>query len=174
MTEGEIRRKRIQELLSGHRGPLTGHELARQLGVSRQVIVQDIALLRAAGQQVLATPQGYMLADALVTPSFSRTVACRHGVDMERELLAIVDTGARVVDVMVEHPLYGEIRGLLMLESRLQVAEFLSRLRESGAQPLATLTGGVHLHTLEARDEVTLRRAVEALRREGILLTEEK
>jgi len=150
--------------------PITGGELARRLGVSRQVIVQDMAILRAGGADILATPQGYILGPA--EGVYRRTFACRHDMaGMEQELLIIVDNGGRVLDVVVEHPVYGELRGYLMLASRRDVYKFLENLHKSGAKPLYTLTEhGVHLHTVTAEKEEALNAIELDLAREGILL----
>ncbi|MCG0277676.1 MAG: transcription repressor NadR [Thermanaeromonas sp.] len=153
--------------------PITGAELARRLGVSRQVIVQDMAILRAGGANVLATPQGYMLGPA--EEGHKRTFACQHDMaGMEKELLIIVDNGGRVLDVVVEHPLYGELRGFLMLSSRRDVYKFLESLHKSGAKPLYTLTEqGVHLHTVTAEREEVLEAIEAELAGAGILLEKE-
>ncbi|SMC00056.1 hypothetical protein SAMN00808754_3245 [Thermanaeromonas toyohensis ToBE] len=163
------RRERILEILKVGE-PITGAELARRLGVSRQVIVQDVAILRAGGTDILATPQGYVLAPR--EEGYRRTFACRHDMEgMEQELLIIVDNGGRVLDVVVEHPVYGELRGFLMLSSRREVYEFLENLQRSGAKPLYTLTEhGVHLHTVTAAKEEALEAIEGALARAGILL----
>ncbi len=171
----EGRRRAIRAYLLARAGsdePLRGQELADLFGVSRQVIVQDIAVLRAEGAPILATPQGYLWAGASqAPPAIRRILAVRHGPDdIEAELNAIVDQGATVVDVMVEHPVYGELRGLLMTRSRHDVQQFLRRLREHQAGPLLLLTGGVHLHTVEAPDEPTMQRAVAALAQLGFLI----
>jgi transcriptional regulator of NAD metabolism len=151
--------------------PITGHELARKMGVSRQVIVQDIALLRAQGEELVATPQGYLLAQRLSRAAHRAVIAVRHDRDTtEEELLIMVDHGLRVVDVVVEHPLYGELRGLLRLESREDVRQFIARLRESEAALLSALTKGVHLHTVEASRPEAITRAQAALRANGYLL----
>lgn len=148
---GEARRKQIQAILAGSDRPVTGTELAQRFGVSRQVIVQDVALLRAEGQSILATPQGYVLPGDHQQPLYRRTFAVSHGPgELETELNAIVDCGGRVMDVTVEHPLYGELKGLLMVASRREVQEFVTKLQESGAAPLSLLTSGIHLHTVEA------------------------
>ena len=150
--------------------PVVGSDLARRLDVSRQVIVQDIALLRARGHKILATPRGYLMVDD--GPRASTHVACRHTTfeEMEDELSTIVGVGGTVLDVVVEHPLYGEIRGLLMLKSQEDVLSFMARMRASGAEPLARLTKGVHLHTLGAPDEAILQKIRDALRAKGYLL----
>ncbi|KKM12470.1 transcriptional regulator [Clostridiales bacterium PH28_bin88] len=163
------RRKTILSMLT--RGePVTGTELARRLGVSRQVIVQDIAVLRAGGSGILATPQGYLLPSP--EGGCRRTFACRHDLaGLETELLIMVDNGGKVLDVAVEHPLYGELRGYLMLASRRDVDDFINRLQSSGANPLYTLTGdGTHLHTVEAVNEAALEAIEQGLAAAGMLL----
>jgi len=163
------RRQRILELLDNNL-PHKGTDLAATLDVSRQVIVQDIAVLRAAGVNILATPQGYLRPRQEDT--CRRTFPCRHDLaGLEKELLLMVDYGGKVIDVIVEHPLYGEIRGYLMLSSRYDVQKFVTNLASSGARPLYTLTGkGVHLHTVEASGEDILDRIEDRLSRAGFLL----
>ncbi|MEW8959087.1 putative transcription repressor NiaR [Moorella humiferrea] len=163
------RRQRLLQLLNSEQ-PRKGTELAALLGVSRQVIVQDVAVMRAAGVNILATPQGYLLPD--VNNRSRRIFPCLHGFEaIERELQVIVDCGGKVIDVIVEHPLYGEIRGYLMIASRFDVQKFIGDLKESGAQPLYTLTeSGVHLHTVEAPREEVLDIIAEKLAQEGFLI----
>lgn len=170
VQSGEERRRGIVNVLRKAGSPVVGSDLAKRLDVSRQVIVQDIALLRARGHKILATPRGYLLLND--APQASTSVACHHSTyeEMEDELSTIVGQGGTVIDVMVEHPLYGEIRGSLMLRTHDDVLNFMSRMKESGAEPLSRLTKGVHLHTLGAPDEATLQKVTEALRRRGYLL----
>lgn len=163
------RRQAIQRLLTRAPGPLSATALAKELGVSRQIIVGDVALLRAAGTDVISTPRGYLLpkADRGVTA----VVACRHTSDeLERELNLVVDQGCTCVDVSVEHPIYGVLTGRLEVSSRFDVQEFLRAVAEQSAAPLSLLTGGVHLHRLRAPDQATLDRTRAALRSAGFLL----
>ncbi|MHB1421110.1 MAG: 3H domain-containing protein [Bacillota bacterium] len=165
------RREEIIKMLDQTGEPVTGSELAQSLAVSRQVIVQDIALLRAAGEKILATPQGYLLGRGLAGDRVIRTFACQHGMDgMLAELEIMVDHGGRVMDVIVEHPLYGELRGLLMLNSRRDVERFMYNIQESNAKPLSALTQGVHLHTVEAPATDNFISMELALKKAGILL----
>lgn len=165
------RRKALLEKLKTADQPMTGTELARELGVSRQIIVGDIAILRAAGEAVYATPQGYVLPAGEKTGALTATLACRHDRDgLAKELTIMIDNGGKVLDVVVEHPVYGEIRANLMLSSRRDIADFLHNLSGSGAEPLSIVTGGVHLHTLEVPDREALRQIEKELRQEGILV----
>ena len=163
------RRSQILQLLRESRRPLSASALAGELGVSRQIIVGDVALLRAAGADITATPRGYVI----LSPSgLVRRVAVRHRPDqMERELTLMVDQGCTVLDVMVEHPVYGQLTGRLDLSSRHDVAEFTRRVADSRSQPLAALTDGIHLHTLSCPDEAAWQRVRQALEQAGFLLT---
>lgn len=167
------RRAALLEYLRRAGRPVTGGELAARFGVTRPVIVHDVAVLRAAGEPVIATPAGYLYGAGRTRPHAAQ-VAVRHGPAIEeirRELTAIVDEGVLVRDVIVEHPLYGELRGLLMVASRRDVEAFCARMQATRAEPLLTLSpDGTHLHTLEADDPDAIRRAREALRRLGYLV----
>jgi uncharacterized protein len=151
-------------------GPVHGDDLAKRFRVSRQCLVQDVAVLRAAGVEILSTPQGYRLPQERAA-AHRATLACRHTPERtEEELNLLVDHGVRVLDVVVEHALYGELRGSLMIESRADVQDFLARWRETKASLLSTLTRGVHLHTVEARSPEMIARAKARLHERGILL----
>lgn len=169
------RRETIIDILKDSPKPIKGNQLAELLGVSRQVIVQDIALLRAEGEKIIATPQGYFLINNInnnTSRKSLRVFACQHGYQgMEKELMIIVNAGGKVVDVVVEHPFYGELKGNLMLEKPEDVESFMKNLDKSGAGPLSVLTKGIHLHTVEAPSQVILDRIQEELKFAGLLLT---
>ena len=163
------RRQAIIRCLAETGEPVSASALARRFSVSRQVIVGDIALLRASGTEILATPRGYVRADA--RKGLSRTLACRHdGAAMEAELCAIVDQGCTVADVIVEHPIYGQLTGSLDLASRYDVSRFIARCAQESAAPLSLLTEGIHLHTVLCPDEQAAERVRDALRSLGVLL----
>ena len=165
----EERRQAIREILQRSTQPVSAGALAARFSVSRQIIVGDIALLRAAGADISATPRGYIILPE--TTGFIRQVACRHNaVGMEAELNAIVDQGCTVLDVIVEHPIYGQLTGPLQLSSRYDVAQFITRCAQSDARPLSDLTEGIHLHTLSCPDEDAFQRVQAALRDMGVLL----
>lgn len=127
----------------------------------------DVALLRAAGEEISATPRGYVMARTAV--GLVRQVPCCHdGPGMEAELNAIVDQGCSVLDVIVDHPVYGQLTGPLELASRYDVQQFLDRCAD--ARPLSDLTGGIHLHTLSCPSEDAFQRVRASLRSLGVLL----
>lgn len=169
--EAETRRTAILDWLRSSTRPITGTEMASKMGVSRQVIVQDIALLRAAGHSIIATPQGYTMSAPIPTPGITRLIATKHGhEDVEDELMTIVKEGVSVVDVIVEHPIYGQLTGALYLDNPSNVKEFMRRLNQSGAKLLSSLTEGVHLHTVRAADNDAIERVERELSRKGYLL----
>lgn len=167
--DAEARRKIALELLRTADKPLSAGTLAARFHVSRQIIVGDVALLRAAGEEILATPRGYMLGPS--APGLVRRVVCRHGAEeMGVELNAIVDQGCTALDVIVDHPLYGQLTGPLQISNRYDVGQFLKRAARSHAHPLSDLTGGIHLHTLSCPDEAAYERVLRSLRDLRILL----
>ena len=167
--DAETRRAAILRRLETEESPVSASTLAGEFSVSRQIIVGDVALLRAGGSEISATPRGYVLARTV--QGIERTVACRHGLDGTREeLYILVDNGCSVLDVVVEHAVYGQLVGQLQLSSRYDVDQFMDRLGSEGNKPLSTLTEGIHLHTLRCPDEAAYERAREALRRAGYLL----
>lgn len=172
--DAQTRRHELISMLMKSSTPITGATLAKQFGVSRQVIVTDIAILRAEGYEILATPQGYVL-NRDVPSTITKTIAVRHGntlKEIEDELNLIVDHGAKIRDVIIEHPVYGEIRGLLMLRSRRDVQEFIESMKRHAAEPLLVLTDGIHLHTLEADNASILEEVETALHRAGYTLSD--
>ena len=165
----EERRQAIRELLQQAAQPVSAGALAARFSVSRQIIVGDIALLRAAGADISATPRGYVILRE--TAGLVRQVAVQHdAAGMEAELNAMVDQGCTVLDVIVEHPIYGQLTGPLQLSNRYQVGQFIQRCRDQAAAPLSLLTEGIHLHTLRCPDEAAFERVRRELRRLGILL----
>lgn len=142
------RREQIEQLLQKSETPLSASTLAAQLCVSRQIVVGDIALLRAAGLSILATPRGYLL-DTQPPVKEHLVVACRHSAaQLKDELYTIVDCGCGILDVIVEHPVYGQLSGQLHIFSRYDADLFCDTLEKTQAQPLCYLTDDLHLHTL--------------------------
>ena len=169
----ETRREKIKEMLQKTDHPVTASSLAEHFSVSRQIIVGDIALLRASGLQILATPRGYLMDSPSVQEDKNLgMIACRHTPEQLRdELYTIVDGGATVGDVTIEHTLYGELSGKLDLASRYDVDAFIRKVEEEkNSIPLSALTDGVHLHRIRYRDAESFTRIKEALREKHILI----
>lgn len=168
--EGTKRRETLVSLLQNAEKPLSGTMLSKNLGVSRQVIVQDVALLRAADFDILSTPRGYVLYQKEQT-IFSRRFKVKHFTEeLENELNLIVDQGAEVVDVIIDHPIYGEIHGNLGISSRREVQAFLLRVQKQKGIPLLEMSGGLHYHTVIADQEEVLDEIAEELKKAGYLM----
>ena len=167
------RRESILNRLSGAETPVSASALAAQLGVSRQIVVGDVALLRAGGAQIDATPRGYQLHPA--EKGYTAILACVHSTEdeMRTELYTVVDQGGIVVDVAVENSLYGELRGNLNLASRYDVDNFIQQAKDTPEALLSRMTGGVHLHTLHCPDAGSFARIRQALEEKGILYRKE-
>lgn len=166
------RRKNLLQHLKKSEQAVIGSQLAEKFGVSRQVIVQDIALLRAQGEKIVATSQGYVYEENLGMPTVKTSIACSHqtDADLKDELLTVVNYGGRIIDVKVEHPIYGELSGNLMISSVEDVERFIKNYQENKAALLSKLTDGVHLHTIEAVNEQVLEKIKAQLREKGYLL----
>ncbi|SEA73494.1 hypothetical protein SAMN05421743_107189 [Thalassobacillus cyri] len=166
------RREDILVLLKNSEKPITGSELAAEMEVSRQVIVGDVSLLKAKNEPIVATSQGYIyMMDRIDTPPVERTIAVKHTPDQtEKELTILVDHGVFIKDVTVEHPVYGDLTASVLVWNRRDVQKFLDNIRETKASFLSELTDGIHMHTVAAESEEALDEAVEALKKEGILL----
>ena len=160
------RRNAIYQVLSADK-PVSATALAGRFGVTRQVVVGDIALLRAEGRSVIATPRGYIIP---APDGFLRTIACVHNAAQTRdELNAMVDCGCTVIDVVVEHPVYGQLTAPLAISSRYDVEQFIEKMTSASASPLSALTEGIHLHTLSCPDEEVFGHLRDKLREMGML-----
>ncbi|GFI10660.1 putative transcription repressor NiaR [Lachnospiraceae bacterium] len=170
--DGERRREEIIRLLAGSRSPVSGTELARRLKVSRQVIVQDVALLRAVNKNILSTNKGYLLFEpGRESGECRKTLCVRHTTEQVlEEFYGIVDLGGKILDVVVEHELYGQIAVDLIIASRQDAEEFYQKMRENRAKPLKELTEDVHYHTIVAKDAASMERIERVLEEKGFLL----
>lgn len=168
--EATKRRDSIVSILSQENRPVSARKLAERLSVSRQIIVGDVALLRASGIDVIATPKGYVLESASMTNKFVGQLASDHSAaETKAELYAVVDNGGEVVDVIVEHPIYGELRGRLTISSRYDADRFMDTIESKQANLLSELTYGVHLHTIACADKKTFDRIKKELDTLGLL-----
>lgn len=167
--DNSARREKILQLLQGSPSPITGTALAKTCDVSRQIIVGDVALMRAQGTDIISTPRGYQLVTPVV-PGCTRVFVCCHGLDqMEGELNAIVDNGGIVRNVVIEHEVYGNLEGTLNLHSRRDVQQYVKRMHDSHAEMLSAISGGIHTHLVEAATEEELEAIGQALRDLGVL-----
>ena len=164
------RRHQILSMLSGRTEYLNASKIADTLCVSRQIIVSDIALLRAEGHKIISTPRGYLL-ESIEHSGYINTIVCRHGrEEIEPEFYSIVDNGGVVIDVSVDHPIYGLISASMNIRSRYDVKLFLEQIDQSDAKPLSSLTEGVHTHTIRCQNKEDFERICEELRALGILI----
>lgn len=171
MHESEQRRENLLDILKKCDEPVSGSSLAKSLQVSRQIIVQDIALLRAANVEIFATPRGYVIGRETagrVRRSFMVNHTKEQIVD---ELYTIIDNGGKVLNVIVSHDVYGQIQADLILENRHDVDAFIHRINTSKAGPLLSLSDGVHIHTVEASSEKILDNIERDLEQKGYLIS---
>lgn len=168
--KGDERRQKIIEAMKSRPDPLSGAALARMLGVSRQVIVQDMALLRVAGVHILSTNRGYLLQQTH-NPACCRIFKVRHSDDTTRdELNTIVDMGGTVVNVIVSHRVYGRIEVPLNVCSRKKVDDFMQAIRSGKSSLLKNVTSGYHYHKVEAESGEVLDQIEDELIRKNYLI----
>lgn len=172
--DGNARRTAIIVYLQRQLGPVSGTELARQFGVSRQVIVQDIALLRAENRNILSTNKGYVLFHPQEkNKGYTAVITVNHSLEQTLdEMLAIVDYGGSMLDVFIDHDLYGQIRANLVINDADDANEFCHKLSQSKSKPLKELTEGSHYHTISAPSEKALGLIRKELQEKGILAEE--
>ena len=148
------RRKSIANLLISSDSAVPGGRLSEMFGVSRQIIVQDIAVLKASGYDILSTHSGYVMQD---TPLKERVFKVYHTTHQtEDELSTIVELGGTVVDVFVWHKVYGKMAAPLNIFSRLHIDQFIEGVRSGKSVELMSITGGFHYHTVRAESEQIL------------------
>ena len=166
---GEARRGEILDALANASAPLSGTALAEKCGVRRQVIVQDVALLRERGEQIVSTNRGYvLLAASAARPT--RLFKCRHtAAQTADELTCVVDLGGRVEDVFVNHRVYGKVSSELGISSRRDVERFVAELASGVSAPLLEVTSGYHFHHVSAEREDVLDDVERALAARGYL-----
>lgn len=167
--KADERRNSIIEVLMREKKAIKGTTLADSFNVTRQIIVKDIAILRAKGNNIIATPDGYMINDD--NSRVKSVIAVNHSnEDVIKELEIVVKYGGIIEDVIVEHPLYGEIKGILMIKNLNDLNKFKNALKEINAKPLSILTNGVHLHTISADSIENMELIKEELKENGFIL----
>lgn len=166
------RRKKILATLEQNKVPVSAGVLAEKFSVSRQVIVGDVALLRAEGFEIQSTPRGYVIPakEEAELQGFVGKIVCQHKPEeTEIELYTIVDKGGEVLDVSVEHPLYGLLSGSLRIRTRSDIENFMADFKKGQTKMLATLTDGIHIHTIKCPDYSTFEEIKKELNGLGIL-----
>ncbi len=164
------RKKSVLDMLLKSDKPLSGTELAEKCGVTRQVIVKDIALLRAEGNNIYSTPKGYV-AEKSLSSVIRREIKVCHGEDKIRdELETIVDLGGRALNTFIDHPAYGYFGEVLNVKSRKDIESFIDKIVSTGCAPLLKLTNGEHIHMVEADNEETMNEIISALDEKGYLI----
>ncbi len=164
---GEKRRKQLLQILKNSKNPISGTILAKQLHVTRQVIVQDVALLRANGNEIFAASRGYVLQ---TKNEISRIFKIFHSdEEVEEELTLIVDLGGKIQDIFVYHKAYGVIRADMNIRSRKDIRNFIDTILSGKSSLLKNVTSGYHYHTVLAEDEQTLDAIQKSLSERGFL-----
>ena len=164
------RRKLLITLLLNSREPLSGGDLAEEFGVSRQIIVGDIAVLRASGYEIISTHHGYIVKES---PLVERVFKVRHSKEQtEDELSLIVGLGGTVVDVFVWHKVYGKLEAKLNIFSDMHIRQFIEGVRSGKSTELMNITGGYHYHTVRAESEEILDSIYSVLQERGYIVPE--
>ena len=150
------RRERLLHILKTSNKPIKGVDLAKELEVTRQVVVKDIALLRASGVDILSTSNGYMIYN-IKNQEFK--IKCKNHINNEElllELQTIIDLGGKIKNVIVEHPIYGIIKADLNISSNRDLKMFIENSNKNEFKQLSTLSQDYHIHTIEVPDEKTI------------------
>ncbi|WP_324822490.1 transcription repressor NadR [Sinanaerobacter sp. ZZT-01] len=170
----KTRRDQIIAALQESETPISATTLASQFNVSRQVIVGDIAILRASGNNIASTPRGYLYHsdnNDKMPFEYVGVIACKHTFSqLIEELYTVVDYGGSLIDVTIEHAIYGQISGALAIHSRYDADLFATKVQSGEGKPLSDLTEGIHLHRIGCKDVSTFLRIENALLKKGIAL----
>ena len=165
--KGEERRKQLLNILSSSNNPVSGGTLSKELNVSRQIIVQDISLLRANGATIFSTNKGYLLQE---DRKYSRVFKVYHTDDqVEEELSTIVDAGGQIRDVFVYHKVYGVLKADMGIKSRGDIRAYMEEISTGKSSLLKNVTSGYHYHTIDAESEEILDAIQEELQQKGFL-----
>ena len=161
------RRNAILKLLQNAEEPVAARKLAERYGVSRQVIVQDMAVIRAYTPGIISTTKGYVMEQE---SRCVREFKVRHKQsDAAKERNLIVDCGGRVCNISISHRVYGRVSAEMDIRSRQDVTEFIAALNDSQSTVLSTATSGYHYHLVEAASEERLDLIGEQLKAAGFL-----
>ena len=163
--KADERRNNIIGMLIKEKKAIKGTTLAENFNVTRQIIVKDIAILRAKGNNIIATPDGYMINDD--SSRVKSIIAVKHS---DNAMEIVVKYGGIIEDVIVEHPIYGEIRGVLRIKNLNDLNKFKKSIEEIEVRPLSLLTDGIHLHTISADSNENMQLIKDELKEKGFIL----
>lgn len=167
------RRNQILTILEKHPSAITANELAQRFQVSRQVIVGDIAILRAQNYEILATNQGYLIPSLEIADTaacYTGVLVCRHDLSqMEAEITTILEWGGRVLDVQIDHPVYGLLSASLHINEKKDLEAFVDRMKTYEGEMLASLTNGIHSHTIQTANQTQFEKIKDQLNQLHIL-----
>lgn len=167
----EERRTKILTSIEQSEKPISASVLSKQFHVSRQSIVGDVALLRASGIKIIATTRGYLLESNVYQDRYIRKIACYHSThDAIIELETVVRHGGEILDVIIEHNLYGEFTGCLNIATQDDIEYFIQKKQNSNVHLLSELTSGIHFHTIATKDPDTLETIKQELLEKNILI----
>lgn len=168
--DSEGRRQNMMQILKDETEPVSGTRFAELFGVTRQVIVKDISILKASGQKILSTARGYLLEQGADRLKKRKISVCHKKEDIEKELQIIVDLGGNILQTYIEHPVYGVVEKDLHIKNRRDISSFLDITKETGCMPLLELTKGKHAHIIAAESEAILDEICIALKQAKFLL----
>lgn len=164
---GEERREQIVHVLKSSNVPVSGINLAKRFQVSRQVIVQDIALIRAKDIHIYSTNKGYIIDNKQEVTRVFKVIHTDSQVQTELE--TIIDLGGWVKDIFVYHKVYGVVKADMNIHSRRDIKEYLDKIKSGKSSLLKNVTSGYHYHTVVADDEQTLNLIQDSLYQLGFL-----
>ena len=165
----EERLEKILKTLKNSSEPIVARKLAEKYQVSRQVIVGDIARLRAAGEEIVSTPRGYLI-NTQLHQQITKKIICKHTPEETLdEINTIVGLGGKLLDVAIDHPVYGELTGTLNIFDQADADQFNQKVVSGEASLLSELTEGIHVHTIAAPSMMILETIEEKLEEKGYL-----
>nr|MBP3599122.1 transcription repressor NadR [Eubacterium sp.] len=170
---GNERRDSIVRRLRESKKPISGTKLAEEYSVSRQVIVQDIAILRAAHMDILSTNRGYILNGGAGGNAIRVFKMSNTDEQTEDALNTIVYYGGVVENDFVNHKVYGRVQVDLNIRTSRDVTEFVHGIKSGKSTPLKNITSDYHYHTVSADSEETLDLIEKALMEKKYLIVKE-
>ncbi len=164
------RRKELTSILCSEKGAVSGSKLAKELNCSRQIIVSDIAILKASGYDIISTNRGYIINSS---PLLEKVFKVKHtSEETKEELNLIVGLGGIVADVFVWHKVYGKIKADLNIFSSLGIDKFIEGIKSGKSTELMNITDGYHYHTVKADSLETLNRIEYELNQRNFIVPE--